>query len=116
MPSVSFFTGAHMLDGVWLLPRTWAPPEVTLFPYTVYAGVPATPIRKLNARSYQLLHMKFLRRQRECLRRIVFRFWRSVPDGQNRMPRAAAKRAVVYEHCTVGNREIFAEVHVCGYG
>ncbi|TPP45635.1 hypothetical protein CGC21_35130 [Leishmania donovani] len=59
-------TGAHLPDGVWLLARTWVPPEVTLSPYTVYAGVPATPIRKLNARSYQLLHMEFLRRRREA--------------------------------------------------
>ncbi|KAG5472286.1 hypothetical protein LSCM1_03685 [Leishmania martiniquensis] len=71
-------TGAYLSDGVWLLPRTWVPPEVTLFPYTVYAGVPATPIRKLNARSYQLLHMEFLRRRCEALRRDV-----SLSSAQN---------------------------------
>ncbi|KAG5472665.1 hypothetical protein LSCM4_01986 [Leishmania orientalis] len=64
-------TGAHLSDGVWLLTRTWVPPEVALSPYTVYAGVPAAPVRKLNARSYQLLHMEFLRRRREASRRGV---------------------------------------------
>ncbi|KAK7200662.1 hypothetical protein NESM_000122700 [Novymonas esmeraldas] len=57
-------TGAHLPDGVWLLPQTWVPPEVTLSPYTIYGGAPATPIRKLNAHTHQLLHMEFLRRQR----------------------------------------------------
>lgn len=56
--------GAQLPDGVWLLPRTWVPPEATLSPYTVYSGVPAAPISKLNAQPHQLMHMEFMRRVR----------------------------------------------------
>jgi carbonic anhydrase/acetyltransferase-like protein (isoleucine patch superfamily) len=53
--------GARIPDGVWLLPKTLVPGEAVLAPFTVYQGIPACPVEKLNARAHQLLHMEFLR-------------------------------------------------------
>ncbi|KPA83049.1 hypothetical protein ABB37_02770 [Leptomonas pyrrhocoris] len=56
--------GARVPDGVWLQPKTYVPPEAVLAPYTVYRGVPACPVEKLNASVYQLQHLEFLRQLR----------------------------------------------------
>lgn len=57
-------SGARLGDGVWLKPRTWIPPDVSLCPYTVYEGAPAVPVGKLNSYTYRLMHLEFLRQCR----------------------------------------------------
>ncbi|KPI88720.1 hypothetical protein ABL78_2180 [Leptomonas seymouri] len=56
--------GARIPDGVWLRPKTYVPPDAVLAPYTMYRGIPACPVEKLNAHVFQSLHLEFLRELR----------------------------------------------------
>lgn len=63
--------GARVPEGVWLLPGTFVPPDAALAPYTVYAGVPACTVRKLNARAFQVQHLEFLRELRSLTEHVA---------------------------------------------